>query len=164
MQLCHLQESWCTVLDLIETTEARGLPTYSMFSLHVQRGSRFLGTFDFSSPSFDWGDDYSHPNIPFHDLIIYELPVRTFTADPSCGLPEGEWGTFKGLMEKVWPGVKGCSSLSDIDTNEGHHSRNNHPSFNGMLGEIRGEDANSCCLEDHSSVGVRRSVVPRTSF
>lgn len=26
--------------------------------------SGFLGTYDFDSPSFDWGEDYALPNIP----------------------------------------------------------------------------------------------------
>ncbi len=36
------------------------------------------------------------------DLIIYEMPVRSFTADKSSGLDEGMRGTFLGVAEKVW--------------------------------------------------------------
>ena len=64
-------------------------------------GSRFLGTFDFESKPFDWGDSYSKPNIPEKDLIIMELAVRSFTASPSSGLAEEKQGTFKGVAEKV---------------------------------------------------------------
>ncbi|GMH43723.1 hypothetical protein BSKO_11645 [Bryopsis sp. KO-2023] len=64
-------------------------------------GSRFLGTYDFESEQYDWGANYKRPNIPFKDLVIYELPVRTFTADVSSEVPEGERGTFKGLMRKI---------------------------------------------------------------
>jgi len=67
----------------------------------VQEGSLFRGTYDFESPEFDWGDDYERPNIPPQDMIVYEMGVRSFTADASSGLPEGRLGTFLGLKEKV---------------------------------------------------------------
>jgi pullulanase/glycogen debranching enzyme len=34
-------------------------------------------------------------------MIVYEMGVRSFTADASSGLPEGRLGTFLGLKEKV---------------------------------------------------------------
>ncbi len=39
----------------------------------VQVGSVFRGTFDFEAPEFDWGPNYSKPNIPLKDLVIYEV-------------------------------------------------------------------------------------------
>lgn len=35
------------------------------------------------------------------DLVIYEVPVRSFTAAESSGLPEGQRGTFLGLAAKA---------------------------------------------------------------
>lgn len=68
----------------------------------MQIGSQFLGTIDFESGSYDWGTDYKKPELHSKDLIIYELPLRTFTADESSGVPEGERGTFTGLIKKVY--------------------------------------------------------------
>jgi len=66
-----------------------------------REGSLFLGTFDFDSPPFDWGDDGARA--PHHpkDLVIYEMPVRSFTAHPSSGLPPEKRGTFMGVAEKA---------------------------------------------------------------
>lgn len=52
------------------------------------------------SPSnhFDWEDD-KHPNIPFNELIIYEMHVRGFTQDPSSKVKDA--GTFLGMIEKI---------------------------------------------------------------
>lgn len=61
----------------------------------------FRGTYDFASPPFDWGEDYKRPNVAYEDLIVYEMCVRSFTADESSKLPEGKRGTFLGLKEKV---------------------------------------------------------------
>lgn len=36
---------------------------------------------------FDW-QNVNPPNIPFKDVVIYEMSVRHFTADPSSGLPD----------------------------------------------------------------------------
>ncbi|CAG9464293.1 unnamed protein product [Pedinophyceae sp. YPF-701] len=64
-------------------------------------GSVFRGTYDFAEEPFDWGADYKRPNVAWRDLIIYEMPVRSFTASATSGLPEGERGTFTGLAKKV---------------------------------------------------------------
>lgn len=48
--------------------------------------------------NFDWGN-FKQPEIPFGDLIIYELHVRGFTKDPSSGVKHP--GTFSGLREKI---------------------------------------------------------------
>lgn len=67
----------------------------------MQAGSRFLGTFDFLSKPFDWGPSYRRPAIPEHDMVIMELPVRCFTADPSSGVPAARRGTFLGVADKI---------------------------------------------------------------
>ncbi len=67
----------------------------------MQQGSLFWGTFDFESPSFEWGSDYQRPNLAWQDLIVYEMPVRSFTADASSGVGTGKQGTFQGITEKV---------------------------------------------------------------
>lgn len=60
-----------------------------------------MGTFDFQSTPFDWGAGYQRPRLPQKDLVIYEVPVRTFTASPSSGLPELMRGTYAGFMAKI---------------------------------------------------------------
>jgi isoamylase len=35
------------------------------------------------------------------DLVIYEMSVRCFTADPSSGVAPGVRGSYKGIIEKV---------------------------------------------------------------
>lgn len=67
----------------------------------MQQGSLFWGTFDFETPAFEWGSDYQRPNLPWQDLVVYEMPVRSFTADTSSGVGEGKQGTFKGITDKV---------------------------------------------------------------
>ncbi|XP_040367492.1 isoamylase 3, chloroplastic-like [Rosa chinensis] len=61
----------------------------------------FLGTDDFDSLPFDWGDNYKLPNIPENDLVIYEMNVRAFTADESSGLDPDVCGSYRGLIDKV---------------------------------------------------------------
>jgi hypothetical protein len=46
-------------------------------------------------PAFTWGDDRP-PNIPWHDMVIYELHVRGFTMQhpdvpPACAAPTPAW-------------------------------------------------------------------------
>jgi glycogen operon protein len=49
--------------------------------------------------NFDWTGDQR----PYHehDLVIYELHVRGFTAHPNSGVPANRRGTFLGLIDKV---------------------------------------------------------------
>ncbi|GMH00182.1 hypothetical protein Nepgr_002021 [Nepenthes gracilis] len=63
--------------------------------------SKFLGTYDFDSPPFDWGDDYVCPRIPEKDLIIYEMNIRAFTIDESSGLDPDIRGSYLGVIEKI---------------------------------------------------------------
>ncbi|XP_039145419.1 isoamylase 3, chloroplastic [Dioscorea cayenensis subsp. rotundata] len=63
--------------------------------------SQFLGTFDFCNLPFDWGPDYKLPNIPETDLVIYEMSLRSFTADESSGLDSSIRGSYLGVIEKI---------------------------------------------------------------
>ncbi|KAL5704103.1 isoamylase [Ranunculus cassubicifolius] len=63
--------------------------------------SKFLGTYDFTSSPFDWGDNYKQPNIPENNLVIYEMNVRAFTADESSGLDPDIQGSYLGVIEKI---------------------------------------------------------------
>ncbi|XP_022768373.1 isoamylase 3, chloroplastic isoform X2 [Durio zibethinus] len=63
--------------------------------------SKFLGTYDFDSLPFDWGDNYTLPNLPERDLVIYEMNVRAFTADESSCLDSNLRGSYAGLIEKI---------------------------------------------------------------
>lgn len=47
---------------------------------------------------FDWGN-FKQPEIPFNDLIIYEMHVRGFTMDKSSKVKKP--GTFAGIKEKI---------------------------------------------------------------
>lgn len=47
---------------------------------------------------FDWGN-FKQPEIPFNDLIIYEMHVRGFTMDKSSKVKHP--GTFDGIKEKI---------------------------------------------------------------
>ena len=61
----------------------------------------FRGTYDFEEEDFDWGSDYQRPNIPPQDLIVYEMGVRSYTADGSSGVGPEHEGTFLGLIDKA---------------------------------------------------------------
>ncbi len=50
--------------------------------------------------TFDW-DNVVQPEIPFQDLVIYELHVRGFTKDVSSPVKEEYKGTFAGVMEMI---------------------------------------------------------------
>lgn len=67
-----------------------------------QVGSVFRGTYDFASEPFDWGKDYQRPNLAYEDLIVYEVPVRTFTASPTSNVDPEKAGSFLGFAEKVF--------------------------------------------------------------
>lgn len=48
--------------------------------------------------NFDWGN-VRQLELPFEDLVIYEMHVRGFTKDESSGVKGG--GTYEGLRQKV---------------------------------------------------------------
>ncbi|MFN8545510.1 MAG: isoamylase [Candidatus Binatia bacterium] len=58
-----------------------------------------LGRLPGRTPAFDWGAD-PRPRHS-HDLIVYELHVRGFSARPSSGVAPEKRGTFAGLVEKL---------------------------------------------------------------
>eukprot|EP00256_Glycine_max_P062619 XP_014632119.1 phosphatidylinositol 4-phosphate 5-kinase 7 isoform X1 [Glycine max] len=62
--------------------------------------SKFLGTYDFDSLPFDWGENYKLPNISEKDLVIYEMNVWEFTSDESSGLDSNIRGSYLGMIEK----------------------------------------------------------------
>jgi len=64
-------------------------------------GEGFLGSFDFASAKFNWGEGYERPNIREEDLIVYEMNVRAFTSDPSSGVAEHLRGSYLGVKEKI---------------------------------------------------------------
>jgi isoamylase len=49
-------------------------------------------------PPFDW-ENTSAPKIPKEDLVIYEMHVRGFTADPSSQVKAR--GTYAGMIQKI---------------------------------------------------------------
>jgi glycogen operon protein len=49
---------------------------------------------------FDWKNDRPL-QIPFEDLVIYEMHVRSFTAHKSSGIKENKQGTFAAVREKI---------------------------------------------------------------
>jgi glycogen operon protein len=52
-----------------------------------------------AEPAFDWGLD-RHPHHT-HDLVVYEMHVRGFTARASSGVAPGRRGTFGGVIDKI---------------------------------------------------------------
>ena len=83
-------------------------------------------------PEFDWRGDHTL-NTPIEDLILYELHVRSFTADRSSGA----WypGTYVGVMEKIpylkWLGVNCVELMPIFDFDEFENLR-----INEETGEI----------------------------
>ena len=69
--------------------------------MRAQLGSVFRGTFELDAAPFDWGKDYKRPNLAPEEVIVYEMGVRSFTADESSKLGPGQQGTYAGLMAKV---------------------------------------------------------------
>ena len=67
----------------------------------MQIGSQFRGTFELDAAPFDWGKDYARPNLAPEDVVVYEMGVRSFTADASSGVGKGKEGTYAGLMAKA---------------------------------------------------------------
>jgi glycogen operon protein len=58
-----------------------------------------LGVLPIPRPPFDWGDE-SRPRHT-HDLIVYELHVKGFTARANSGVSPQARGCFAGLVEKI---------------------------------------------------------------
>ena len=96
----------------------------------MQVGSVFRGTFDFDATPFDW-EGVKSPGHHYKDLVIYEVPVRTFTASPSSGLPEGERGSYLGLAKKadhlVELGITAVELLPVFEYDELEFQRDKNP-------------------------------------
>ena len=62
-------------------------------------GKAALGVLPEASKSLDWGADAR----PHHDgdLIIYEMHVKGFTANPNSGVSASKRGTFAAAVEKI---------------------------------------------------------------
>jgi isoamylase len=58
-----------------------------------------LGVLPRSAPHF--GENVDRPPRPSHDLIVYELHVKGFTARSNSGVKAYNRGTFAGLAEKI---------------------------------------------------------------
>ncbi|KAH9690574.1 isoamylase 3 [Citrus sinensis] len=83
--------------------------------------SKFLGTYDFESLPFDWGDNYKLPNIPEKDLVIYEMNVRAFTGDESSGLDPEIRGSYLEL------GINAVELLPVFEFDEMEFQRRRNP-------------------------------------
>jgi isoamylase/glycogen operon protein len=87
---------------------------------------------------FDWGTD-SPPNIPLNELIIYEVPVRSFTRHPSSKIDHP--GTFLGIIEKIPHlvdlGINAVELLPVQEFNECEY-RLTHPSVKSTLFNLWG--------------------------
>lgn len=87
--------------------------------LCMQRGSVFRGTFDFQEDTFDWGSNYQRPNLAPQDLVVYEMGVRSYTADSSSGVGKKKEGTYAGMIDKVgWQEWQECQNSAAHD--QGH--------------------------------------------
>jgi glycogen operon protein len=62
-------------------------------------GKAPLGVLIKDPKSFDWGTGPRPRHT--HDLIVYELHVKGFTARPNSGVSPEKRGTFAGLIEKI---------------------------------------------------------------
>jgi glycogen operon protein len=58
-----------------------------------------LGVLPRQHDPFDWGPDPRPRHT--HDMIVYELHVKGFTARPNAGVSSEKRGTFAGLIEKI---------------------------------------------------------------
>jgi isoamylase len=57
-----------------------------------------LGRHQNNATPFDWEND-TPPMIPYQNLVIYEMHVRSYTLDPSSHVKNP--GTFLGMIEKI---------------------------------------------------------------
>ncbi len=72
-------------------------PCLTSHPIWGQPQEQLRGRFLIEAP-FDWGDD-AKPLIPAENLILYEMHVRSLTADPSSGVSFP--GTFEAVIEKI---------------------------------------------------------------
>lgn len=75
-----------------------GRDTWGTPTLDAKPPDRFAYRGRIVTDDFDWESDRPL-EIPFQDLIIYEMHVRGFTHNPSSGVRQP--GTFAGLRQKI---------------------------------------------------------------
>lgn len=88
---------------LFDKTKLVSDPYAKFLTLPHQWGERgnedhFIKSKALFTDSFDW-EGVTRPNIPLHELIIYEMHVRGFTRDSSSNAKFP--GTFQGVIEKI---------------------------------------------------------------
>src|SRR5579862_2397815 len=85
-----------------------------------------LGRYQSDMAPFDWEND-TPPMIPFQNLVIYEMHVRSYTLDPSSHVKQS--GTFLGMIEKIPHlkelGVNAVELLPIFEFNECENQRVN---------------------------------------
>ena len=77
-----------------------------------------------TSPWFDWADD-RHPNIPWHESIIYELHVKGFTKLMER-VPEDVRGTYSGLAHPAAIGWLKELGVTAVELMPVHHFIHDH--------------------------------------
>ena len=100
--LCNHLSGTCGLSDTQHALSA-WRATCEMGCHGIQVGSQFRGTFELDAAPFDWGKDYVRPDLAPEDVVVYEMGVRSFTADGSSGVGRGKEGTYAGLMAKARP-------------------------------------------------------------
>ncbi|RXH92810.1 hypothetical protein DVH24_042584 [Malus domestica] len=102
-----------------------------IFGDTTKKLSKFLGTYDFDSLPFNWGDNYKLPNIPEKDLVIYEMNVRAYTADESSGLDPDIRGSYLGVIQKIPHlrelGINAVELLPVVEFDEFEFQRRRNP-------------------------------------
>lgn len=63
-----------------------------------KEGDEFLYKARVVDTSYEWGN-FKQPELPFEDLVIYEMHVRGFTKDKSSNVNHP--GTFDGIRQKI---------------------------------------------------------------
>lgn len=77
-------------------------PNYSRLAADLpgtNNGRAPLGVLPKTAPAFD--ELRERPTRPSHDLVVYELHVKGFTAHANSGVTPAHRGTFAGLTEKI---------------------------------------------------------------
>ena len=133
---CHPAASAAVICELLSHFKPKSLLRCCPCA---QIGSAFRGTFELDAAPFNWGKDYQRPNLAPEDIVVYEMGVRSFTADSSSKLASGQEGTFAGLMAKV-----GFSYLSAVRLSDYHRMGS------GIVP--------SCQLERETSAANRRQI------
>ena len=88
----HLFDNKTNILD----PYARAVTGQSVWGQKTGAGDCYHGRI--TTDKFDWGP-FVKRNIPFSDLVIYELHVRGFTNSLTSGVKHP--GTFDGVIEKI---------------------------------------------------------------